>query len=81
MTDTALAAGSVEPVTTDLIIGGEHRPSRSGERIEVRNPARPDELVGWAAGGDDSDATAAVDAAAAASPSGPRFPTPSAGST
>ena len=68
MTDTALGAGSVEPVTTDLIIGGEHRPSRSGERIEVRNPARPDELVGWAAGGDDSDATAAVDAAAAAFP-------------
>ena len=50
---------------TDLLIGGEWRAGADNERIEVLNPATG-ELVDTAAAGTPADATAAVDAAAAA---------------
>ncbi|MFQ5526135.1 MAG: aldehyde dehydrogenase family protein [Thermoanaerobaculia bacterium] len=53
---------------TQLIIGGEWRPATSGRRYEVRNPARPSELVGSAAAGSREDARAAVEAAHLAFP-------------
>ncbi|WP_135303945.1 2,5-dioxovalerate dehydrogenase [Haloarcula amylovorans] len=48
-------------------IGGEWRDSASGETIASRNPAAPDEVVGEVPQSTAADATAAVDAAAAAS--------------
>lgn len=52
---------------TDLLIGGEWRAGASGERIDVYDPATG-EVVDAVAAGTPDDATAAVDAAAAAQP-------------
>ena len=52
-------------VPTDLLIGGVWRPAGSGRRLEVSDPATGTVLAS-VADADPSDATAAVDAAAAA---------------
>ena len=56
------------PVATELLIDGEWRPSASGARYEIHNPARPAELVGTAASATPADVDAAVRAAHAAYP-------------
>lgn len=57
-----------EIIETNHIIDGEWVPSAGGERYEVRNPARPDELVGLAASGDREDIGRACEAASRAFP-------------
>jgi len=52
-------------VKTDLLIGGEWRPGSAGERIEVVDPSNG-EVIDSVAAGNATDASAAVDAAAAA---------------
>jgi acyl-CoA reductase-like NAD-dependent aldehyde dehydrogenase len=59
---------SAAPVATELVIDGEWRPSASGGRYEIYNPARPTELVGTAASATPDDVDAAVRAAHAAFP-------------
>ncbi len=59
---------SDEPITTELFIDGEARPSATGRTYEIHNPARPSELVGHAAAADASDIDAAARAAHAAFP-------------
>jgi len=54
-----------DPVKTDLLIGGEWRPGSAGERIEVVDPSNG-EVIESVAAGNATDASAAVDAAAAA---------------
>jgi len=54
-----------DPVKTDLLIGGEWRPGSAGERIEVVDPSNG-EVIESVAAGTTTDASAAVDAAAAA---------------
>jgi len=54
------------PVHARMLIGGEW--SNSGERIEVFNPARPDELVGTVPRGAPDDVERAIMAATAAQP-------------
>jgi succinate-semialdehyde dehydrogenase / glutarate-semialdehyde dehydrogenase len=54
-------------VETELFIGGKWVPASSGKRFDVLDPATGDVLA-TVADGDESDATAAVDAAAAAGP-------------
>lgn len=56
------------PVETELVIGGEWRPASNGATYEVRNPARPSELVGMAAAATTEDVDSAMDAAQAAFP-------------
>lgn len=51
-----------------LYLGGSWRPSSTGERLTVRNPARPSEVVGSLAAGTEADVAAAVDAAREAFP-------------
>ncbi len=53
---------------TQLIIGGEWTPAVRRGQYEVRNPARPDEVVGQAANGDEEDVERAVQAAHTAFP-------------
>ncbi|MDQ6884935.1 MAG: aldehyde dehydrogenase family protein [Candidatus Dormibacteraeota bacterium] len=55
-------------VQTELIVDGDWRPSSNGRMIEVRSPADPDEVVGYAAAGSKEDAAAAIRAADAAFP-------------
>ncbi len=55
-------------VETRLIVDGESRPAADGRTYEVRNPARPSEVVGRAAAGSREDARAAVEAAHRAFP-------------
>ncbi len=55
-------------VQTELIVDGDWRPSSNGRMIEVRNPADPGEVVGYAAAGSKEDAAAAIRAADAAFP-------------
>jgi len=55
-------------VETQLIVDGEWLPPAAGRYYEVRNPARPDEVVGRAARGDAEDVQLAVRAAHAAFP-------------
>ena len=55
-------------VETQLIIDGEWRPGAAGRRYEVRNPARPAEVVGAAAAGAPEDVRTAVEAAHRAFP-------------
>jgi succinate-semialdehyde dehydrogenase/glutarate-semialdehyde dehydrogenase len=54
-------------VETELFIGGKWVPASSGKRFDVLDPATGDVLA-TVADGDESDAMAAVDAAAAAGP-------------
>ncbi|MEM7443826.1 MAG: aldehyde dehydrogenase family protein [Pseudomonadota bacterium] len=54
---------------TNLIVNGDWVPAAGGQRYEVRNPARPSEVVGQAARADASDVNAAMEAAHAAFPS------------
>jgi succinate-semialdehyde dehydrogenase/glutarate-semialdehyde dehydrogenase len=54
-------------VETELFIGGKWVPASSGKRFDVLDPATGDVLA-TVADGDESDARAAVDAAAAAGP-------------
>ena len=56
-----------DSVKTDLLIGGDWRAGSDGERIDVIDPATGDKVADVAAG-TPADATAAVDAAAAAQP-------------
>lgn len=53
-------------ITTELFINGEARPAAGGRTYDIRNPARPAELVGHAAAGSKDDVEAAVQAANAA---------------
>ena len=55
-------------VETQLVIDGEWRPSESGDRYEIHNPARPSELVGTAAAATAVDVDAAVRSAHRAFP-------------
>ncbi len=55
-------------VETQLLIDGEWKPSASGQRYELHNPAQPDEIVGSAAAGAREDARLAVEAAHRAYP-------------
>jgi aldehyde dehydrogenase len=55
-------------VDGQLYVDGAWRESASGPRLEVRNPARPSEVVGSLASGNEQDVTAAVDAARRAFP-------------
>ncbi|NIB38520.1 aldehyde dehydrogenase family protein [Pseudomaricurvus alkylphenolicus] len=53
---------------TQLFIGGQWQDSLSGEEFSICNPARPDEVVGFAANGNVADIDAACESAAAAFP-------------
>jgi len=57
-----------EAVHTKLFINGQWQDSQSGEEYAIYNPARPDELVGYAANANADDVDAACQAAAAAFP-------------
>jgi succinate-semialdehyde dehydrogenase/glutarate-semialdehyde dehydrogenase len=57
----------LERVETELFIGGKWVPASAGDRFEVLDPATGDVIASVADGGE-SDAGAAVDAAAAAGP-------------
>jgi aldehyde dehydrogenase (NAD+) len=72
MSDTTLEA----PARAANLIGGEWRPSASGKTYEKRNPARPSEVVGEFPLSDESDADAAVEAAARAFPEWAALPAP-----
>ena len=68
--------------TTELhgaLIGGERRPSASGEEYERRNPARPDEVTGRFASAGPDDVDAAVSAAEEALPGWAATPAPTRG--
>jgi succinate-semialdehyde dehydrogenase/glutarate-semialdehyde dehydrogenase len=56
-----------DTVKTDLLIGGQWRAGTTGERIDVVDPSTGD-VIESVASGNAADATAAVDAAAAAQP-------------
>ena len=53
----------MQPVTTDLFIGGATRPAAGGANYDIVNPARPSELVGHAAAASREDIDAAMRAA------------------
>jgi acyl-CoA reductase-like NAD-dependent aldehyde dehydrogenase len=55
-------------VRTELIIDGEWRRPTGGDETAVRNPANPEEIVGYAAEGTRQDAALAVASAQAAFP-------------
>ena len=55
-------------ITTDIYIGGSHRPASDGALYDLHNPARPSELVGHAAAATREDVDDAVRAAHAAFP-------------
>ncbi|MGB1155700.1 MAG: aldehyde dehydrogenase family protein [Alphaproteobacteria bacterium] len=55
-------------ITTDIFIGGNHRPASNGALYDLHNPARPSELVGHAAAATREDVDDAVKAAHAAFP-------------
>lgn len=57
-----------EPVTTGLFIDGSECPATRSRTYEIYNPARPSELVGYAAAAAQSDVDAAVLAADRAFP-------------
>src|SRR5690606_2139969 len=63
---TMSASTGVEPIHTELLIGGAE--IRAGGQEPVRNPAAPDEVVGYISAATREHATAAVDAAVAAWP-------------
>jgi acyl-CoA reductase-like NAD-dependent aldehyde dehydrogenase len=63
---SSATANNWTPVTADMLIGGEW--IGSNRRIEVFNPARPDELVGTIARGTPDDVGRAVAAAKTAQP-------------
>src|SRR5919108_1175429 len=63
-----MSSVSTQVVETGLVIGGEWRAPLAGERHEIRNPANPDEIVGYAAAGGRRDAEAAIAAAGEAAP-------------
>ncbi len=71
MSDTSTA---VAAPTMANYVGGEWRPSLSGETYEKRNPMRPSQVVGEFAASTEEDAGAAVEAAAEASPGWARTP-------
>ena len=56
------------PVTTRLFINGEQREADASRTYSLHNPARPGELVGFAASASTVDVDAAVKAAHAAYP-------------
>jgi acyl-CoA reductase-like NAD-dependent aldehyde dehydrogenase len=60
------AAMSEQPVHVNMLIGGQWESGQ--DRIEIRNPANPDEVVGTAARGTAADAERAIAAAKAAQP-------------
>ena len=60
------ASTGVEPIHTELLIDGAE--IRAGGQEPVRNPAAPDEVVGYISAATREHATAAVDAAVAAWP-------------
>jgi aldehyde dehydrogenase (NAD+) len=64
------------PPKHENLIGGKWRPSASGKTYEKRNPARPSEVVGEFPLSDESDADAAVAAAADAFPAWAGLPAP-----
>jgi alpha-ketoglutaric semialdehyde dehydrogenase len=70
MSDTLTSAPAAN------FVGGEWRPSASGETYEKRNPWRPSEVVGEYPASTAEDARAAVDAAEAAFPEWSRTPGP-----
>ena len=61
-----VAPAKIPPVSARLLIAGEHVDGR--DRLEVRNPARPGELVGWVVRGTPEHVDRAVAAAKAAQP-------------
>lgn len=63
-----MASNEENLVETQLFINGESRPSLSGRKYEVRNPAQPDEIVGRAARANADDINVAVEAAHKAFP-------------
>src|SRR5690606_24575087 len=63
---TMSASTGVEPIHTELLIDGAE--IRAGGQEPVRNPAAPDEVVGYISAATREHATAAVDAAVAAWP-------------
>jgi alpha-ketoglutaric semialdehyde dehydrogenase len=71
MSDTVTAAPAAN------FVGGDWRPSASGETYEKRNPWRPSEVVGVYPASGAGDAHAAVEAAVGAFPEWSRLPGPS----
>src|SRR5438876_1639498 len=67
MSDVLEAPTAVRPAPANYV-GGEWRPSLSGNTYEKRNPWRPSETVGEFPASDAGDVEAAVEAAAAAFP-------------
>lgn len=55
-------------IETQLIINGDWKVSTGNRRYEVRNPARPDQIVGYAAQGNPGDVNFAVESAHQAFP-------------
>jgi acyl-CoA reductase-like NAD-dependent aldehyde dehydrogenase len=58
----------MEPVTPHLIIDGEWRQATDGRTIETRNPANPEEIVGYAPSANKEDTARAIATAQAAFP-------------
>jgi alpha-ketoglutaric semialdehyde dehydrogenase len=70
---------TIAAVSFDDYVGGEWRPSRTGETYEKRNPMRPDEVVGVFPACGEPDVEEAVAAAQAAFPAWSRLPAPQRG--
>jgi succinate-semialdehyde dehydrogenase / glutarate-semialdehyde dehydrogenase len=73
MTDRDQERAILDAVPTDLFIGGQWRPAAGGRRVPVEDPATG-ETIAEVADGDETDAMAALDAAAAAQDSWPSTP-------
>ena len=76
---TSPTQSATEPRTYQNYIGGEWRPSASGETFDNRNPARYSELVGRFQKSNAADVADAVAAAQAAFPAWRDLPAPSRG--
>src|SRR5215469_13140099 len=79
VTPAADARSSAEPKTYLNYIGGEWRPSASGQTFDDTNPARPSEVVARFQRSNLADVDAAIAAAAAAFPAWREVPAPQRG--
>ncbi len=68
MVDQTQSVSTENPVETQLYIAGESRPASAKDTYALHNPARPEELVGYAASATADDVDSAVKAAHEAFP-------------
>jgi acyl-CoA reductase-like NAD-dependent aldehyde dehydrogenase len=64
----AFVSAQRAPVLTQLLIGNTLVPASGGRRFEIRNPADPREVVGYAAAANREDTARAIETASAAFP-------------